>query len=986
MITNLTKPYASNQVKKLLHPYVDKWFFNKFKSFSLPQLYGVMEIHSRNNILVSAPTGATKTLTAFLSILNELIDSSEKGILQDKIYCVYVSPLRALSRDVEKNLKEPLAEMEKIAGKKFGIRVMARTGDTTQSEKTRMLKTPPHILITTPESLAILLASKRFIDHLQDVEWCVVDEIHALADNKRGVHLSLSLERLSALSSHMTRIGLSATISPIEEIAKFLVGYEKVNEGSRSKSKIGDLSGKSNAKRKDGKWQERNCKIVNVQFIKDLDIEVLSPVKNLIGTEHEVMHKKMYELMHDLIQEHKTTLVFTNTRAATERVVDYLKDKFPRLYGVENLGAHHGSLSRELRTDIEDRLKKGKLKAIVSSTSLELGIDIGYIDLVILLGSPKSVARAIQRVGRAGHQLHQTAKGRIIVLDRDDLIECSVLLKSAIEKRIDKIHLPTNCLDVLAQQMHGIAIQNMISVDDLFDLVRGSYCYQNLKKTDFLEVLSYLAGEFSSLESRYIYAKIWWDHDTNMVGKKGVMTRVIHMTNIGTIPDQSGVSVKIGNQMIGTIDEAFLEKLKPGDVFVLGGSTYRFKFSRGMVAQVTASAGRPPTVPRWSSESLPLSFDLALEIGRFRRLVSPKLSKTKSEVIKFIKEYLYVKGNAAESIYNYCKEQNDYQELPSDKKIIIEHYNDGHRTMHIFHSLFGRRVNDCLSRALAFAISHTNHVNVEIGINDNGFYLASDKSLKVYRAITLIKSSNLRNMMHLAIADTEIFKRRFRHCATRALMILRNYKGKKKRVGRQQVSSMILISALKRISDDFSILKEARREVLEDLMDIDNTINVVKDIEDGKIKVKEINTTVPTPFAFKIVIQGYSDIMKIDDKIAFLKKMHEYVQVKIALDKGKKGEKIDRKDVNFNYYKEWDKAEKKLDEEKDDELAILKMQVWNLKRVPVFAKEEFIKLIDGKEEIRTDVVDAVKQYKKQIEKTWPKEIRKFVFDKLKNKL
>jgi len=462
MIKVMKKPYKKEEVEKILNPIVKKWFFSRFKSFSLPQLYGVMEIHSRSNILVSAPTGATKTLTAFLAILNELVDSAEKGILEDKIYAVYVSPLKALNNDIQKNLVEPLKEIEEIAGRKLGIRIAVRTGDTTAQEKQKMLKNPPHILITTPESLAIVLSSVKFIEHLRDVQYCIIDEIHALADSKRGVHLSLSVERLSRMASYMTRIGLSATVAPIEEIAKFLVGF------------------------KDGK--PNNCKIVDVQFIKELDLKVLSPLKDLINTSPEEIHESMYNLIDNLIQTHKTTLIFTNTRAATERVVDHLKNKFPKNY-TENIAAHHGSLSKEHRVNVEERLRQGKLKCVVCSTSLELGIDIGYIDLVVLLSSPKSVARALQRIGRSGHQLHEKAKGRLIVLDRDDLVECAVLLKSAIEKKIDKIHIPTNALDVLAQQIIGIALESKISLNELFSFLKQSYCYKNLQKKDFMQII-----------------------------------------------------------------------------------------------------------------------------------------------------------------------------------------------------------------------------------------------------------------------------------------------------------------------------------------------------------------------------------------------------------------------------------------------------------------------------------------------------------------
>ncbi|MCH8329331.1 MAG: ATP-dependent helicase [Nanoarchaeota archaeon] len=949
----MQKPYKPEQIDHILNPIIKKWFFTKFKEYSLPQLYGVMEIHSRNNILISAPTGATKTLTGFLSILNELIDSSEKGILEDKVYCVYISPLRALSEDIKHNLVEPLKEMEEIANKKFGIRAASRTGDTSPSEKSKMLKNPPHILITTPESLAIVLSSIKFVDHLKDVQWCIVDEIHALAENKRGTHLSLSLERLQKLSPAMTRIGLSATIAPLEEIAKYLVGYEEK--------------------------EARPCKIVDVQFIKKLDIKVLSPVPDLIDTQHESMHNAMYDLLHSLIQKHKTTLIFTNTRSATERVVHNLKEKFPKFY-TENIGAHHGSLSKDHRHDLENRLREGKVKVVVCSTSLELGIDIGFIDLVICLSSPKSVARALQRIGRSGHRLHDVTKGRIIVLGRDDLIECSVILKSAIEKKIDKIHIPTNALDVLAQQIYGIAIQEIIHINELFKLIKGSYCYNSLTRKDFNEVLKYLAGEYTSLEDRHIYAKIWHDKETGMIGKRGRLARVLYMTNIGTIPDQISVIVKVGEQVVGTIEEAFLEKLKPGDAFVLGGNVYQFKFASGMVAQVSASANRPPNVPAWFSEMLPLSFDLALEIGRFRKLLNEKFcsNKSKKEITDFINDYVYVDKNAAESIYNYFFEQFNYAEIPSNSRIIVEHYTNEQGVKHtIFHTLYGRRVNDCLSRAVAFVISRTQHRDVEIGINDNGFYIASKKSVNVMHSFKLIKSKDFRKVLNMAIDKTEILKRRFRHCAMRALMILRTYKGRTKRVGRQQVSSMILISAVKRISPDFSILKEARREVLEDLMDIDNAQKVIEGIEKKNIKIDEITTTIPSPFAFNLIAQGITDILKIEDRVEFLRRMHKNVLAKIGSKKG-----INKEDLEFNYMDAWKKAEEEKLAKKDNKKEKLKMQAWNLKRVPIFAKREIVEMLEGKKEIKQDFIDAVHKYKKEIEKTWPKEIKEYVFKKV----
>ena len=737
MLTWKESPDSQEDVARLLHPSVKEWFYGRYLEFSLPQCYGVKEIHSRRHILISAPTGATKTLTAFLSILNELVDASLKGRLEDRVYCVYVSPLKALDYDIEVNLLTPLREIEELVGH-LGIRVGVRTGDTTARERSRMLKEPPHILITTPESLAIMQTSPKFRSHLSQVEWCIIDEIHALAENKRGVHLALTLEALSDISPHLTRVGLSATISPLEEVAGFLAG------------------------------SKRDCLVVDVQFLKELDLQVVSPLPNLIDVSHGRLYTALYDTLHSYIQEHRTTLIFTNTRAGTERVVHTLQERFPGAYA-ENIGAHHGSLSKEVRHGIEERLRQGSLKVVVSSTSLELGIDIGHIDLVILLGSPKSVARALQRVGRAGHKLHQKAKGRIIVTDRDDLVECSVLLKSAREKKIDDIHLPRNCLDVLAQQIIGIILQKQRHITELYRLVTSAYPYKDLTYDDFMEVIRYLAGMHASLEDRHVYGKIAYYEDTGIVKRRGRLTRVIYMTNIGTIPDEPAVLVKVGNEVVGTLDEAFLERLKPGDVFVLGGQTYQFKFARGMVAQVTGSVDKPPTVPAWFSEMLPLSFDLAREIATFRRLIAGYIShgSSKKDIIDFIQKYLYVDDVAAEAIHTYVREQYRYVGVPTDRQIIMESYNDDSKHYYIFHTMCGRRVHDCLSRALAYAVSRLYRRDVEIGINDNGFYIASTRSIPIMKAFGVLKSEKLPLLLSAAIDKTEILKRRFRHTASR---------------------------------------------------------------------------------------------------------------------------------------------------------------------------------------------------------------------------
>jgi ATP-dependent Lhr-like helicase len=951
MITTITEPYKPVHIKSIFHPLLNKWFFGKFQDFSLPQLYGVMEIHSRKNVLISAPTGSGKTLTAFLSVLNELVDSSEKQILEDKVYCIYVSPLKALGNDIQVNLLKPLQEINALAEKDLGVRIGVRTGDTTAADKSKMLKKTPHILITTPESLAIMINSPKFKEKLINVQWLIVDEIHALAENKRGVHMSLTMERLQRLSPGMTRVGLSATIAPLEDIAGYLVG------------------------------KDRDCGIVDIRFLKEMDLKVLSPVKSLVESDYMLKHRKMYDLMHDLIQEHKTTLIFTNTRSATERVVHTLKEMFPQDYNSENIAAHHSSLSKEVRFSTEQALRDGSLKVVVSSTSLELGIDIGFVDLVICLGSPKSVARFLQRAGRAGHQLHSTVKARIIVTDRDDLVECALLLKSAIEKKIDRVHIPCNALDVLAQQIYGIAINEVMNIHEMYHLVSKSYCYKDLEWKDFFEVIRFLSGEYVSLEERHVYGRIWYDQESGNIGKKGKMARIIYMTNIGTIPEESYVTVKIGEQIVGKIDEGFLERLRPGDVFVLGGNVYMFKFSRGMTAQVSTSVNRPPTVPSWFSEMLPLSYDLAMEINRFRRLMEEqfKAGKLEAEIIEFVNKHLYVDEKAAYSIYRYFYEQYHYSQVPSDRKIVIETYVDRGRTYVIFQTLFGRRVNDCLSRALAYVIGKSQHRDVEIGVTDNGFYLSPEQHFNAIRAFEALKQENFRVVLENAIEKSEVLSRRFRHCAGRSLMILRSYMGKTKNTGRMQVGSKILFNAVKRISNDFPILKEARREVLEDLMDYSNAQKVIDEIIAGRTVIVEVPTDIPSPFAFGLIAGGYSDVIRIEDKQEFLKRMHEMVMTKIALKEGKK--LLKEKKEEFSYTSFWEDLQKKQDEEKDWYKEKLKLQVWNLKQVPVYVKEELIKLIDNGS-MRKDVFDKCKVYQEEIEKDWPKELSEFVLAKM----
>ncbi|MFB6075815.1 MAG: ATP-dependent helicase [Candidatus Aenigmatarchaeota archaeon] len=843
--------------------YVKEWFFSQFGELTPPQRYSFNLIHEGKNSLISSSTGSGKTLGCFLSILNELFLMGENGELDEGIQCVYVAPLKALNRDINRNLKKPLEGIYQKAhsmGREVSeIRAEVRTGDTTSKQKSKQLRNPPNILITTPETLAIVLSSPKFKEHFKQLKWIVVDEIHELSSNKRGVHLSLSLERLQRMSkNNPTRIGLSATQAPIEEIAKYLVGYEN--------------------------GESRGCNVVDVTEPKKMDLEVKSPVKDLIHTSGSDVNEALYKELDRLISEHESTLIFTNTRSGTERVVHKLKNKFPKYEG--KIGAHHSSISKEKRLEVEESLKNGELKAVVCSTSLELGVDIGYLDLVIQLSSPKSVTRAIQRVGRSGHKYKEEAKGRIFVMDRDDLVECAAMLKCAKENDLDRIKIPKNCLDVLSQHIVGMGLNKKWDLDEAYDLVRRSYCYKDLKEEDWEKTLKYIAGKYAKLEDQHVYGKIWLDEEENMFGKRGRRTRPIYYTNIGTIPDKSSspVFTRKPKKFVGTIEEGFLEKLRKGDIFTLAGSTYEFKYSRGMKAYVDERKNASPTIPSWFSERLPLSYDLGIKIGELRSKIKKKMDDEvdKEEIIGWILDNYYVDKNAAESLYSYMEEQYLYASIPTHEKILVEETvdEDGKKNL-IFHTIYGRRTNQALSHLFAHILSQKIDHNIGLAVSDNGFILIIPEEINIGELVEDVLCSDVEEELKKAMRKTEMMKRRFRHVASRALMILRNYKGRKKSVGRQQMDAHFLFAATKKIDPDFPIIKETYREIMEDVMDLTHLKEVIEGFEKDKIKYTHLETEIPSSFAHNLILMGQGDVVLMQDKKKRLKKLHDQIMDKI---------------------------------------------------------------------------------------------------------
>ena len=616
------RTYTKEEVMGLMEPLVSTWFDERFSGLTEPQARAIPVIHERKNVLVSSPTGSGKTLTAFMSIINELTRYASEGTLEERVYCIYISPLKALANDVNRNLNTPLAEMRDVAVKHGmnvpEIRVAVRSGDTSQYDRQKMVKHPPHILITTPESLALILEAPKFKESFQNIEWLILDEIHDICDSKRGAFLSLTIERLQQFCGRpFTRIGLSATLAPIEAIAGYLVGVDS----------NGDM---------------RDVTLVESSSKKVLDLKVICPTEDVTALSSDIVNSMMYDTLRDLILQHDTTLVFTNTRSGAESVVYKLKER-----GIDNIEVHHSSLSKETRLDVEDRLKRGEIKCVVSSTSLELGIDIGSVDLVCQIGSPKSVAKGLQRIGRSGHSMGKVAKGRLLVFDPDDLVECAVMCRAAHRSDIDRVGIPENCLDVLSQTVVGMSLGARWSIDDAYDVVRGSYCYRNLSKEKFLGVLRYLG---SKDEYEGVYSKIWLDEEEGVFGKKKG-SRMIYFMNLGTIPEEANYRVITNHgTMVGELSEKFVERLSARDIFVLGGRSFEFVRSKGMTAYVKEATGRKPTVPSWAGEMLPRSFDHSMDVAKFRGEMTANLSRDHDELMEELECYFDIDEGCARSI------------------------------------------------------------------------------------------------------------------------------------------------------------------------------------------------------------------------------------------------------------------------------------------------------------------------------------------------
>ncbi|WP_084510154.1 ATP-dependent helicase [Haloplanus natans] len=878
---------ADADVLSLLDPAVREWWVDQFGAFvpqnggffTPPQREAIPLVHEGENTLVCAPTGSGKTLAAHIAIINELFRRERRDVLDNAVYCLYVSPLKALANDVHRNLADPLDGIrERLAerGESTEVRHAIRHGDTDDAARRKMLDETPHILNTTPETLAILLNSPKFREKLRSVEYVVVDEIHALAANKRGTHLSVSLERLERLADGSpTRIGCSATVDPLSTMADFLVG-------------------------RDG-GEARDCELVDARFAREFDLQVDCPVDDLVGTPGEAVRDRFYAALDDLIEDHTNTLVFTNTRSGAERTLQALRERFG--YDESNSGCHHGSLSADRRNAVEAGLKRGDLDVVTTSTSLELGVDMPHVDLVVQVGSPKSVAALLQRVGRAGHQVGQVVEGRVVALDRDDLVEAAVMVRKAESGFVDRVFVPENAYDVAAQHVYGMAINAVRRESEVKSILRGAYPYRDFDDDQFETLFRYLTADYEGLEERNVYAKIW--RDTNdppegehhhpdfpvgepLIGKRGRLARMIYLTNVGTIPDSFSCTVVVrgGDEWVGELDEDYLDTLEPGDVFVIGGERFEFVYRRGSKVYVDRTSARP-TVPSWYSERLPLAYDLAREILAFQRDLLDRLDSGGAPAVRVWLRESSLSERAVRALTRLYDQQVAFagaESVSTPTRIAVEEERDReeYRRRYYVHTLYGRRFNDGLSRLLAAACASESNASVTVAVADNGFVLSMPLNRRVDAAGLLrgLDPDDARADLRAALRGTDLRQRYFRIDATRSLMILKRYKGTEKSAARQQVESETLLSLADNL-DDFAVVEETDRELLEDKLHVAGIEAVLERIRDGEVDVVEHTVETPTPRAFGLATLAATDTVLAEDESTALREFHERVVAEI---------------------------------------------------------------------------------------------------------
>ena len=816
-------------------PLVDRWFRGRFGAPTEPQRLGWPQIAAGHDTLISAPTGSGKTLAAFLSCLDRLVQQASEGSLVDETQVVYVSPLKALSNDIQKNLETPLAEIRELAARQGGaalpaIRTAVRTGDTPAHERQRMGRKPPHVLVTTPESLYILLTAERSREMLRPTRTVIVDEIHAVAGDKRGSHLALSLARLEALCARRPqRIGLSATVKPVEQIAEFLAP---------------------------------ETHIVNIGHRRDMDLAVEVP-RDELGpiTTHE-MWDEIYDRIAELIRAHRTTLVFVNTRRMAERLAHALAERL----GQDQVLAHHGSLARALRLEAESRLKNGELRAVVATASLELGIDIGAVDLVIQVGSPRSIAAGLQRIGRSGHWVGAMPKGRLLVTTRDELIECAALVSGIRRGELERIEIPENALDVLAQQIVAAAAAEPWQEDDLYRLVRSAHPYRRLERADFDEVLGMLSDGIATSRGRSA-ALLHRDQVNHRIkGRRGA--RMIAITCGGAIAENASFTVVVepDGRSVGTVDEDFATESMAGDVFLLGTQSWRIKRVESGRLRVEDAYGAKPSVPFWLGEAPGRSPELSAAVSCVRQQIGTHPETAEA----FLREECGLdEAGAAQAIAYVTRGQAALGVLPTQSTVVAERFFDEAGGMQlVVHAPFGSRVNRAWGLALRKRLCRTFDFELQAAATDNGIVisLSEQHAFPLELVFELLDPDTLEDVLIDAVLPAPMFGARWRWNATRALAVLRFAGGRRVPPPIQRMRSDDLLAAVfpdqaacaENLTEPIRVpghplVRETIANCLFEAMDVNALGRLITGIREGAVRSVAVETTAASPLSHEIL-------------------------------------------------------------------------------------------------------------------------------------
>ncbi len=855
------------------HPAVRRWFESTHGTPSPPQTLGWPSISAGNNTLILAPTGSGKTLAAFLWAINHLVEQRLTGDTATGVHILYVSPLKALNNDIERNLEAPLMGIREEAhrdGLKFPpIRTAVRTGDTPQHKRAAMLRHPPDILITTPESLYLMLTSAQARKIFTTIRYVIVDEIHSLCGNKRGVHLSITLERLQALATQeIIRIGLSATQKPLDRIAAFLGGLAWI----------------------DGRLEPRPVISVDAGQRKSMNlrIECAAPDFSLL-TADSVWPLVFTEIL-ALIRLHRTTLIFVNNRRLAERIAAKLNEMAagdtneesaagrmfhmyavpfsaekpapPRADAPPLVQAYHGSMSRPARERMERELKEGRLRALVATSSLELGIDIGSIDCVLQIQSPKGVARGLQRVGRSGHLVTAESKGRVFPTHREDLVEAAVVGRAMLEHDVETTVIPSDCLDVLAQQIVAMVSVQEWQTDALYDLIRQSACYHSLSREMFMGVVQMLAGRYEQEAFRELRPRISWDRVNGLL-RPLPGSRRLAVTSGGTIADRGyfGVYLPDRKTKVGEVDEEFIFETRVGDTFILGTNVWRVIEMDPNRVLVQPAPGQPARMPFWRGEGIGRSYELGVRVGMFRREMDARMNNP--ECLSWLQRDFPLDPRAAWNIQEYFRRQHSSAGVvPHDRLLLVEGFRDEIGDPRIVvHSSYGRRVNGLLGLVLARRLAQLTGVDAQMLYNDNGVLLrtadARELPLSLFEGFSAAKA--LDEILD-EVLYSPLFGGQFRQNAGRALLMPKSSPGRRTPLWLQRLRAADLLQIARRFSD-FPIVIETLREVLHDILDLEHFKELAAGIESGTIEIRTARTEFPSPFTASLLFDFISVYM-----------------------------------------------------------------------------------------------------------------------------